>query len=165
GPRRRPEKRAGDPIRRPPLPLRHQPGQARRADRPELRLRLTGGAVGRPGAIESSPAGPPDRGAVGRSVVALAAAFTAYFCMYGFRKPFTAADYEGDFLGGVGYKTVLVTAQVLGYTASKFIGIKVIAEMRPERRAAWLLGLIGLAELALVLFAVVPPPYNFPPLF
>jgi hypothetical protein len=36
---------------------------------------------------------------------------------------------------GVGYKTVLVTAQVLGYTLSKFFGIKVVAEVQPHRRA------------------------------
>ena len=60
--------------------------------------------------------------------------FMIYACMYGFRKPFTAAGYDNASLWGIGYKTVLVTAQLLGYTASKFIGIKVIAEMRPDRR-------------------------------
>jgi Family of unknown function (DUF5690) len=100
-----------------------------------------------------------------QSAVCVTAAFTAYFCMYGFRKPFTAGEYKGEFLGPLGYKTILVTAQVLGYTTSKFIGIKVIAEMRPERRAAWLLGLVGFAQLALILFGIVPAPYNFPFLF
>jgi hypothetical protein len=102
---------------------------------------------------------------VSGSAICVAAAFTTYFCMYGFRKPFTSAEYKGEFLGEIGYKTILVTAQTLGYMASKFIGIKMIAEMRPDRRAVWLLGLVGLAEFALVGFAVVPPPYNFPFLF
>lgn len=88
------------------------------------------------------------------------AAFGTYFCMYAFRKPFTAGTYADVTLGGVGYKTVLVTAQVLGYTVSKFLGIKVVAEVSPGRRAAVLLGLIAAAELALLLFALTPPPLN-----
>jgi len=43
---------------------------------------------------------------------------------------------------------------------SKFIGIKVISEMEPHRRAVVLLGLIGVAEVALLLFAVVPPSWG-----
>jgi hypothetical protein len=95
----------------------------------------------------------------------VAAAFGTYFCMYAFRKPFTAAGYADTTLWGVDYKTVLVTAQMLGYTVSKFVGIKVIAEMRPERRAVCVLGLIGVAGVALLLFGLVPPPYNFVCLF
>src|SRR5215470_15477696 len=71
------------------------------------------------------------------------AAFGTYFCMYGFRKPFTAASYCDVVVRRMGYKTVLVTAQVLGYTLSKFLGIKVVAEVRPHRRVALLLGLIA----------------------
>jgi len=93
------------------------------------------------------------------------AAFGTYFCMYAFRKPFTAGTFEDISLGGVGYKTVLVVAQVLGYTVSKFIGIRVISEMLPERRALGILLLIGLAQTALLLFGIVPPPYNFILLF
>jgi hypothetical protein len=88
------------------------------------------------------------------------AAFGAYFCMYAFRKPFTAASYEGVVVWGIGYKTVLVTAQVLGYTVSKFLGIKVVAEVQPHRRAGLLLGLIAAAEVALLLFGLTPPPFN-----
>lgn len=88
------------------------------------------------------------------------AAFGTYFCMYAFRKPFTSASYADVTLWGMGYKTILVTAQVLGYTISKFIGIKVVAEMTPARRAVVILGLIGVAELALLGFGMVPPPYN-----
>jgi hypothetical protein len=95
----------------------------------------------------------------------VAATFGAYFCMYAFRKPFTAAGYADTTLFGIGYKTVLVTAQVLGYTLSKFLGIKVIAELPPPRRAALLLALVGAAELALVLFALTPAPVNFVWLF
>jgi hypothetical protein len=88
------------------------------------------------------------------------AAFGAYFCMYAFRKPFTAAGFQDVVVWGMGYKTVLVTAQVLGYTLSKFLGIKVVAEVQPQRRAALLLWLVAAAAAALLLFGLTPPPFN-----
>ncbi|HVS95475.1 MAG TPA: DUF5690 family protein [Puia sp.] len=91
--------------------------------------------------------------------------FTVYACMYGFRKPYTAAFYEGLTLFGVSYKVVLVIAQTIGYTLSKFYGIRFIAGMRPERRAGYIVLLIGIAWTALLFFALVPPPYNFVFLF
>jgi hypothetical protein len=110
-----------------------------------------------------------DRHGAGHSLALSAwcvvAAFGTYFCMYAFRKPFTAAAYTDISLAGIDYKTVLVTAQVLGYTVSKFLGIKFVAERRPEQRAGFLLALIGVAELALLLFGIIPPPYNFACLF
>jgi hypothetical protein len=99
-------------------------------------------------------------GTLSLSAWCIVAAFGTYFCMYAFRKPFTAGTYAEPSLGGVGYKTLLVTAQVLGYTLSKFIGIKVVAEVEPHRRAVLLLVLIGLAEAALLLFVVTPAPFN-----
>ncbi|MFM8930826.1 MAG: DUF5690 family protein, partial [Gemmataceae bacterium] len=65
---------------------------------------------------------------------AVAAAFGAYFCMYGFRKPYTAASFRGDTLWGLDWKSMLVIAQVLGYTLSKFLGIKVISELPARHR-------------------------------
>lgn len=92
------------------------------------------------------------------------AAFGTYGCMYGLRKPFTAGSYlEEPF--GAGFKALLVTAQVLGYTVSKFIGIRVIASLPHARRIATLLGLLGVAELSLVLFAIVPRPLHVACLF
>src|SRR5262245_35458871 len=88
-----------------------------------------------------------DRPDLSLSAWCVVAAFGTYFCMYGFRKPFTAAGYQDVLLWGMGYKSVLVTAQVLGYTLSKFLGIKVVAEVQPHRRVALLLGLIGAAEV------------------
>ena len=85
----------------------------------------------------------------------IAAAFGTYFCMYAFRKPFTAGTYES-----IEFKTILIAAQVSGYTLSKFIGIKVISEMPAHRRAIGILTLIFVAELALFGFAVIPPPWN-----
>lgn len=83
------------------------------------------------------------------------AAFGAYASMYGFRKPFTAAGF-----GGAEAKAWLVTAQVFGYMFSKFIGIKVIAEMTAARRARVFLTLIAVAEAALLLFALTPGPFH-----
>lgn len=92
------------------------------------------------------------------------AAFGTYACMYGFRKPFTAGTYPG-IDGAQDLKVWLVAAQVIGYTISKFAGIRVIAEMRPRYRTRTLLGLIAFAELALLGFALVPAPWNIACLF
>ena len=88
------------------------------------------------------------------------AAFSTYFCVYGFRKPFTAASFDGSLWGGIGYKEFLVIAQVMGYMASKFIGIKVIAEMPPHRRAGGIIALVSASLLALLLFPLLPRPIN-----
>ena len=92
----------------------------------------------------------------GIATYCIAAAFGTYFCMYAFRKPFTAGTYEGITFAGIAFKTVLIAAQVAGYTVSKFIGIKVVSEMPAHRRALTIIGLIGIAELALLGFAVAP---------
>ena len=99
------------------------------------------------------------------SAYCIAAAFGTYFCMYGFRKGFTAADYQGIVFLGLAYKPILVATQVAGYMLSKFIGVKVVSEMPPHRRAIAILGLIGVAEVALLLFAITPLPWKFVWLF
>lgn len=76
--------------------------------------------------------------------------------MYAFRKPVAATSYEGIMLWGMGIKTVLIISQTIGYTISKFSGIKVIAEMKGSKRALSILGLIGAAELMLLGFAIAP---------
>lgn len=91
------------------------------------------------------------------SSYAILAAFTAYFCMYGFRKPFAAASFAGDGAFGLDLKTTLVLSQVIGYTLSKFLGVKLVTELAAERRAVMLVGLILFAELALLAFGLLPP--------
>lgn len=91
---------------------------------------------------------------------AVCAAFGSYFCMYAFRKPFTAASFADVTLWGIGFKTILVTSQVAGYAISKFVGIRVVAEMRPRYRAVGVFFLVLVAETALVLFGAVPRPWN-----
>jgi len=87
---------------------------------------------------------------------AAGAAFSTYFCMYAFRKPFTAATYGEYEIYGASLKAVLIIAQIMGYLLSKFIGIRVISEMPRQYRAIAILVLIGVAELALVGFAFLP---------
>ncbi len=94
------------------------------------------------------------------AIWAAVAAFGCYFCMYAFRKPFTAASFSGTTLAGIEFKIVLVTAQVMGYMVSKFVGIKLISEMPPHRRAVSIGVLIVIAELALLLFGLIPRPWN-----
>ena len=124
-----------------------------------------------------SPAGPAlslverFRGALARAPAPVFAlygglmAFGAYFAMYAFRKPFTVASYAEAAPLVVKYKIALVIAQVVGYALSKIAGIKVISELPPHRRALAILALIGAAELALVLFALIPAPWNIACLF
>jgi hypothetical protein len=95
----------------------------------------------------------------------MVAAFGTYFCMYAFRKPFNAGIYQGLTLWDIHYKTILIIAQVFGYMLSKFMGIKVISELKSASRTKLIIGLILFAEIALLLFGLVPHPYNFVCLF
>jgi uncharacterized membrane protein len=88
------------------------------------------------------------------------ASFTTYFCMYGFRKPMSAATFDGQTAFGISFKSALVIAQVLGYMTAKFIGIKFISELNKSRRSWYILGLIGSAHISLLLLALVPSPFN-----
>lgn len=88
------------------------------------------------------------------------AAFGVYFSMYAFRKPFTAASFTNLEYFGFDYKILIIIAQAVGYFISKFIGIKFISELKSEKRILFLFSFIGVAELALLGFAVIPAPYN-----
>lgn len=95
------------------------------------------------------------------------AAFAAYFSMYAFRKPFTAATYADvpGWVGAIDFKTALVIAQVAGYALSKFIGVKIVSEMTASRRGLSIVALVALSWAALLLFAVVPPTWKVAALF
>ena len=86
----------------------------------------------------------------------VAGAFMTYFSMYAFRKPFTVSDYQDLYLGGVDYKLVLILSQILGYALSKMVGIKVVSEMTPHRRAWSIIVLVAIAHGALLIYALVP---------
>lgn len=87
--------------------------------------------------------------------------------MYAFRKPFSAAIFSTvpGWHFALDYKIALVLAQVLGYAVSKMIGVKLIAEITPNKRAAAIIVLISLSWLALIVFAVVPAPWNITAMF
>ena len=92
--------------------------------------------------------------------------FGTYFSIYAFRKSFAAAHFAGLApVLGVEYKVALVIAQVFGYALAKLIGVRVIAELPPERRIAGIALQAMIAEAALLVFAVVPAPWNIPALF
>ncbi|WP_111309190.1 DUF5690 family protein [Confluentibacter sediminis] len=88
------------------------------------------------------------------------ASFGTYFCMYAFRKPFTVATFENLSFLGIDYKIILIIAQVLGYMLSKFLGIKLISELKRNNRIYYLIGMIAFSEASLILFALTPMPYN-----
>lgn len=104
-------------------------------------------------------------------VLAASAAFSTYFCMYAFRKPFAAGTFEGSgwTIPGldrlVELKTLLVISQIIGYAISKYVGIKVCSEVGRRGRAALLVSLIVVAQVSLVLFAIVPPKFGAVALF
>lgn len=98
---------------------------------------------------------------------AVIAAFGIYFATYGLRRPFTSAteaDYSVSYWG-FDLKTLSVTIQLLGYVASKFIGIRVIAELPKHYRGVGLIVLLVGAWLSLLVWAVVPTPWNLGGMF
>jgi len=92
--------------------------------------------------------------------------FLTYASVYAFRKPFTIGLYLGEpKIFGVDYKNILVIAQVLGYTLSKFYGIKFIAELNKAGRGWSILILIFLSFIPLLLFPLFSSPWNIVFLF
>lgn len=100
-------------------------------------------------------------------IYAVAAAFTTYFCMYAFRKPFAAATFQGEtFFGSmVELKTAIVISQIIGYALSKFVGIKICSEVTPGQRAFALILLVGWSEAALILYGLVPNDWKVAAIF
>lgn len=90
----------------------------------------------------------------------LSMAFGVYFCMYAFRKPFAAATFDGPTatLAGqaITLKTLFVVSQLIGYACSKYLGVRVNSEITRRRRRLTLVGLILAAEVALVVFGLIP---------
>lgn len=93
------------------------------------------------------------------------AAFCLYTCVYAFRKTFAVATFEGLSIAGLNYKSWLIIFQVVGYALSKFIGIKIISELKAHSRSFGILLMVSIAGASWLLFAIVPSPYNFVFLF
>ncbi len=99
------------------------------------------------------------------SIYAAGAAFCLYTCIYAFRKTFSVATFQGLEFWNVSYKSWLVIFQVMGYALSKFIGIKIISELKASARPVGILMMVGIAVGSWLLFALVTPPYNLVFLF
>jgi len=80
--------------------------------------------------------------------------------MYAFRKPFSAATFDGEMYAGINIKILFVIAQLIGYTLSKFVGIRVVSEIKHQHRALGIIGLISSSAIGLLLLPFVPAPYN-----
>jgi len=91
--------------------------------------------------------------------------FLAYTMIFGFRKSFTVATFDGLTIAGYSYKTVLVICQMFGYLLAKFYGIKYISELKRTGRGKIILLLIGIAWISWLFFAIVPLPFNIVFLF
>lgn len=103
---------------------------------------------------------------IGLAILAGAAAFCAYACMYAFRKPFSVAKFsDSPEVFGIDFKSVLYISQVIGYALSKFLGIKFVSEASSGGRAKMILGLIFCSEIALLLFASVETSWRYVFLF
>jgi MFS family permease len=99
------------------------------------------------------------------NIYAAVSVFLAYTMIFGFRKSFTAATFDGITVAGYSYKTLLVISQVLGYMLAKFYGVKYIAELKRTGRGSIIILLTGIAWLSWLGFALVPVPYNIVFLF
>ncbi|MDD8045976.1 MAG: DUF5690 family protein [Verrucomicrobiota bacterium] len=101
------------------------------------------------------------------SAYAILTSFVVYFSMYAFRKPFAAATFENQYFFGsnLELKTALVISQIIGYTISKYLGIKVCSEVHSENRAKTLVALILFAQGSLFLTALLPGSWKFVALF
>lgn len=94
------------------------------------------------------------------NILAIAAAFFTYYCMYAYRKPFSVLPYEGEWFG-LGLKELIVIAQILGYTAAKFIGTKICAGLHRERVFHGLVVCVFAALSSLLLMAFLPLDWAF----
>jgi hypothetical protein len=88
-----------------------------------------------------------DRNRIITVIWAMFAAFATYSCMYAYRKPISAGTFEDYLLFGINYKVILIITQVLGYLSAKFIGIKIISELKRANRAYMLMHLSLLHRL------------------
>ena len=102
----------------------------------------------------------PARSKLATTLFASIITFLTYCTVYGYRKGFTVCTFEGMAFAGVSYKVWLVITQVLGYACSKFYGIRFIAELKKIGRGRVILMLTSISWLSLLLFALVPAPWN-----
>lgn len=93
------------------------------------------------------------------------AALLSYSLVYALRKPFTAASFSDAEFFDMDYKVAVTISQILGYVISKFIGIKLISELKAEERFRFILTSVLLAEASLILFGLLSTPFNVAAMF
>lgn len=86
--------------------------------------------------------------------------FLTYTMVFGFRKSFTIATFDGITIAGYSYKTILVISQMLGYMLAKFYGIKYISELKRHGRGQIIIFLTAVSWLSWLFFALVAAPFN-----
>lgn len=91
--------------------------------------------------------------------------FLTYTMVFGFRKSFTVATFDGITIAGYSYKTILVISQMLGYMLAKFYGIKFISELKRHGRGKIIMLLTLISWLSWLFFAIIPAPFNIAFLF
>lgn len=93
------------------------------------------------------------------------AALLSYSLVYALRKPYTAAAFDDLEVFGMDYKVVVTIVQIIGYVLSKFMGIKLISELKREERLKFIGMSVVMAELSLVFFGLLSAPYNIAAMF
>lgn len=92
-------------------------------------------------------------------------ALLSYSLVYALRKPYTAAAFADYEVFGMDYKVVVTIVQIIGYVISKFVGIKLISELKPQNRFKFILFSVITAEVSLLMFGWLPAPYNMAGMF
>lgn len=88
------------------------------------------------------------------------AVLLSYSLVYALRKPYTAAAFNDIELFGVDYKIAVTTIQIIGYLIAKFVGIKLISELKREHRFKFFIFSVIVAEASLIAFGMIAAPYN-----
>jgi MFS family permease len=88
------------------------------------------------------------------------AAFCLYVCIFALRKTFGVGLFDTQAFAGIGFKSWMVIAQLLGYMLSKFLGIKFVSEADYKSRSKHILILVTVAALSWLGFAITPAPYS-----
>lgn len=91
--------------------------------------------------------------------------FLLYTCCYAYRKPFTAAIYEGETLWGFDLKILYVLSEIIGYALSKFIGVHILPSMKKHQRMFYIIGLLTFSEIAWLGFGALPVPLKIVSVF
>jgi hypothetical protein len=88
------------------------------------------------------------------------AAFISTFSWIAYKNGCSTPTYEIYHFWNVDYKIMVVIFHILGYSASKFYGIKFCPELNKEKRWFWMILFPSAAQIFLVIFGAIPPPYN-----